>query len=207
MDQEQESPKVKVSDRRRFSADGEPLEETETEPVKQASEGSSSEDETTAPEPPPPESSEADATAGESSTGASPPPESAGAETAPESPKAHTASGESSAAAPFPPESAETDTTASARQGTPPLPPASFETLVLSLGMQAQFELGFGGQPDQEPPNLDVARHSIDMLGVLKEKTKGNLSMSEDRLLENTLTELRFRYVQVVGEINKQAKA
>ena len=158
MDQEEESPKVKVSDRRRFSADGEPLEETETEPVPQAAEGSSSADETAAPEPPPPEPSEA-------------------------------------------------DTTASARQGTPPLPPASFETLVLSLGMQAQFELGFGGQPDQEPPNLDVARHSIDMLGVLKEKTKGNLSLSEDRLLENTLTELRFRYVQVVGEINKQAKA
>ena len=158
MDQEQESPKVKVSDRRRFSAEGEPLEAADTEPVQQASEGSSTADETSAPEPPPPESAEA-------------------------------------------------DTTASEGRGTPPLPPASFETLVLSFGMQAQFELGFGGQADQEPPNLDVARHSIDMLGVLKEKTKGNLSLSEDRLLENTLTELRFRYVQVVGEINKQAKA
>ena len=166
MDQEQESPKVKVSDRRRFSAEGEPLEAADTEPVQQASEGSSTADETSAPEPPPPESAEA--------------------ETAPES--------------------AEADTTASEGRGTPPLPPASFETLVLSFGMQAQFELGFGGQADQEPPNLDVARHSIDMLGVLKEKTKGNLSLSEDRLLENTLTELRFRYVQVVGEINKQAK-
>ena len=157
MDQEQESPKVKVSDRRRFSAEGEPLEETDTEPTQQAAEGSSTADEASAPAPPPPESAEA-------------------------------------------------DTTPSEGRGTPPLPPASFETLVLSFGMQAQFELGFGGQADQEPPNLDVARHSIDMLGVLKEKTKGNLSLSEDRLLENTLTELRFRYVQVVGEINKQAK-
>ena len=157
MDQEQESPKVKVSDRRRFSAEGEPLEETDADPVQQAAEGSSTADEASVPEPPPPESAEA-------------------------------------------------DTTASEGRGTPPLPPASFETLVLSFGMQAQFELGFGGQADQEPPNLDVARHSIDMLGVLKEKTKGNLSLSEDRLLENTLTELRFRYVQVVGEINKQAK-
>ena len=157
MDQEQESPKVKVSDRRRFSAEGEPLEETDTEPTQQAAEGSSTADEASAPEPPPPESAEA-------------------------------------------------DTTPSEGRGTPPLPPASFETLVLSLGMQAQFELGFGGQADQEPPNLDVARHSIDMLSVLQEKTKGNLSMEESRLLENTLTELRFRYVQVVGEINKQAK-
>ena len=166
MDQEQESPKVKVSDRRRFSAEGEPLEKTDADPVQHPSEGSSTEKETSAPEPPPPESAEADTA----------------------------------------PESAEADTTASEGRGTPPLPPASFETLVLSFGMQAQFELGFGGQADQEPPNLDVARHSIDMLGVLKEKTKGNLSLSEDRLLENTLTELRFRYVQVVGEINKQAK-
>ena len=158
MDQEQESPKVKVSDRRRFTAEGEPLETADTEPVQHPSEGSSTVDETSAPEPPRPESAEA-------------------------------------------------DTTPSEGKRTPPLPPASFETLVLSLGMQAQLELGFGGQADQEPPNLDVARHSIDMLGVLREKTKGNLSLSEDRLLENTLTELRFRYVQVVGEINKQAKA
>ena len=178
MDQEQESPKVKVSDRRRFSAEGEPLEEAETELAQPASEASSGADGAAEAEPRPPESSEAAATASESSATASPPPE-----------------------------PSEADTTAPAGQGTPPLPPASFETLVLSLGMQAQFELGFGGQADQDPPNLDVARHSIDMLGVLKEKTKGNLSLSEDRLLENTLTELRFRYVQVVGAINKQAKA
>ena len=104
-------------------------------------------------------------------------------------------------------ESAEAGTAPSEDRGMPPLPPASFETLVLSFGMQAQFELGFGGQADQQPPNLDLARHSIDMLSVLQEKTKGNLSMEESRLLENTLTELRFRYVQIVGQINKQAKA
>jgi len=40
------------------------------------------------------------------------------------------------------------------------------------------------------------AKHTIDMLGVLEEKTKGNLTLEERRLLENSLTELRFRYVQ-----------
>ena len=87
----------------------------------------------------------------------------------------------------------------------PPLPPASFDMLVLSLAMQAQMELGGGMKPEGQPPNLDIARHTIDLLAMLQEKTKGNLSMEENRMLENTLTELRFRYVQVVGEINQKA--
>ena len=205
MDQEQESPKVKVSDRRRFSAEGDPLEETGADPVRQAAEESSTADEASEPEPAPPESPKADTAAGESSATASPAPESAEAETTPEFEQAETLT--ESAEAETIAESAEAGTTPSEGQGMPPLPPASFETLVLSFGMQAQFELGCGGQADQQPPNLDLARHSIDMLSVLQEKTKGNLSMEESRLLENTLTELRFRYVQVVGEINKQAKA
>jgi Domain of unknown function (DUF1844) len=80
------------------------------------------------------------------------------------------------------------------------LPPASFEFLVLSLKMQAEVQLGlmhFGEEKDRPEPNLPLARHSIDMLGVLLEKTKGNLSVEENRLLENAVTELRFRYVYV----------
>ena len=77
--------------------------------------------------------------------------------------------------------------------------------LILSLGMQAQMELGMGAPNPERPPNLDIARHTIDLLAVLQEKTKGNLSLEEQRLLENTLTELRFRYVQAVGDINKAA--
>ena len=88
---------------------------------------------------------------------------------------------------------------------TPPLPPASFDMLVLSLAMQAQMELGGGMKPEGQPPNLEIARHTIDLLAMLQEKTKGNLSLEENRMLENTLTELRFRFVQVVGEINKKA--
>ena len=83
-------------------------------------------------------------------------------------------------------------------------PPASLEMLVMSLAMQAEMELA-GGDPSQ-PPNLALAQHSIDLLGVIKEKTKGNLELSEQRLLENSLTELRFRYVQKVQEINQQSK-
>ena len=88
-----------------------------------------------------------------------------------------------------------------------PLPPASFSFLVLSLRAQAEIQLGlmhFGPEPKPEP-DLPIARHTIDMLGVLLEKTKGNLSLEEQRLLENSLTELRFRFVQVSDEAAKAA--
>jgi hypothetical protein len=88
-----------------------------------------------------------------------------------------------------------------------PLPPASFSFLVHSLRAQAEIQLGlmhFG--PEEKPePDLPVARHTIDMLGVLLEKTKGNLSLEEQRLLENSLTELRFQFVQVSDEAAKPA--
>ncbi len=81
-----------------------------------------------------------------------------------------------------------------------PLPPATFTFLTQSLRVQAEVHLGllhFGPEEEKQEPNLDLARHHIDLLGVLQEKTRGNLTLEEQRLLENSLTELRFRYVQV----------
>ena len=79
------------------------------------------------------------------------------------------------------------------------LPPASFDFLVFSMRAQAEMQLGllhFGDEQDRPKADLTMARHTIDMLAVLQEKTKGNLSLEEQRLLENSLTELRFRFVQ-----------
>jgi hypothetical protein len=89
--------------------------------------------------------------------------------------------------------------------GNFPLPPASFSFLVLSLRTQAEVQLGLMRFSEEEKPEpeLPLARHTIDMLGVLQEKTRGNLSMEEQRLLENSLTELRFRFVQVSEEVAK----
>ena len=76
--------------------------------------------------------------------------------------------------------------------------------------MQTQIQLGlikFGSEKDaeEEPePNLPLARHSIDMLAMLQEKTRGNLTVEEQRLIENGLTELRFRYVQIADEQKKK---
>src|SRR5438105_12339232 len=87
-----------------------------------------------------------------------------------------------------------------------PMPPASFEFLALSLRAQAEFQLGlmhFGSEEEKPEPDLDLARHSIDLLAILQEKTKGNLTLEEQRLLENTLTELRFRYLKALEESKK----
>lgn len=80
--------------------------------------------------------------------------------------------------------------------------------------MQTQIQLGllhFGGENEEQPePNLPLARHSIDLLTVLQEKTRGNLTAEEQRTLENGITELRFRFVQVSDEVKRrsgQAKA
>jgi hypothetical protein len=88
-----------------------------------------------------------------------------------------------------------------------PLPPANFSFLVESILMQTQMQLGllhFGEQGEEPEPNLPLARHSIDLLTVLQEKTRGNLSVEEQRILENGLTELRFRFVQVSEELKRR---
>ena len=77
------------------------------------------------------------------------------------------------------------------------------------MRMQVESSLGvapWGGE--KQEVNLLVARHTIDLLALLQEKTRGNLTLEEQRLLENTLTELRFRFVQVSeAEKKKPAEA
>jgi Domain of unknown function (DUF1844) len=89
-----------------------------------------------------------------------------------------------------------------------PIPPASFSFLIESILMQTQIQLGlldFGEKEENPPePNLPLARHSIDILAMLQQKTQGNLTVEEQRLLENGLTELRFRFVQVADELKKR---
>lgn len=86
----------------------------------------------------------------------------------------------------------------------PDLPPATFEFLVASLRFQAEIAMGAIRISEEETePDIDAARHFIDLLIMLQEKTKGNLSLEEGRLIENSLTELRFRFVQAAGEASK----
>jgi hypothetical protein len=77
------------------------------------------------------------------------------------------------------------------------MPPASFSMLIFSLTSQALATLGLAPGPDGKPmePELPIAKHLIDTLSVLEEKTKGNLDAEEARLLGESLTQLRLAYV------------
>ncbi|MGA2738892.1 MAG: DUF1844 domain-containing protein [Bryobacteraceae bacterium] len=92
-------------------------------------------------------------------------------------------------------------------EGRPfPVPPATFVFLAESLRVQAEMQLGLMrfGTEEEPPADLELARHTIDLMAMLQEKTRGNLSQDEQRLLENSLTLLRFRYVQAVDEAKKK---
>ena len=88
-----------------------------------------------------------------------------------------------------------------------PLPPPSFSFLVFSLRTQAEMQLGLMhfGEDEKPEPELQLARHTIDLMAILLEKTRGNLAIEEQRMLENSLTELRFRFVQVSDEVTTAA--
>jgi hypothetical protein len=80
------------------------------------------------------------------------------------------------------------------------LPKIDFSMLVLSLSHSALLHLGEAEDPDdgkKQPRNLPLARQTIDMLGMLQEKTKGNLNGEEERLIDQVLYDLRLRFVEV----------
>jgi len=98
-------------------------------------------------------------------------------------------------------EEAEKEKTQEESKHRGPLPRGNFAALVSMLVTQALFALGVlevRGQEKREP-DLEMAKYNIDMLATLEEKTKGNLTEEEKRVLENTLNEVRMAYVKVTG--------
>ena len=78
------------------------------------------------------------------------------------------------------------------------LPAIDFATFVLSLSHSALVHLGDAPDPDDKRSvNLPLARQTIDLLSLLLDKTRGNLSGPEERILEQALYDLRLRYVEV----------
>lgn len=78
------------------------------------------------------------------------------------------------------------------------MPAASLATLVHTLSTQALVYMGELATRGGEPVlNLDLAKHNIDMLGVLQEKTQGNLTAEEKTMLDSVLYEIRMRFVAV----------
>ena len=84
-------------------------------------------------------------------------------------------------------------------------PPVGFENLVQQLYLSAMIQMGAGTQEGQRP-RVDIlgARQTIDLLGVLAEKTKGNLSETEDRMLQTVLFDVRMAFLEITNMITLQ---
>jgi hypothetical protein len=86
-----------------------------------------------------------------------------------------------------------------AAPGPNQMPKIDFSTFAISLGTSALYHMGVVNDPEKgEPPpkNLALARQTIDTLEMLAEKTHGNLSEQESKLMESLLYELRMRFVE-----------
>ena len=79
-----------------------------------------------------------------------------------------------------------------------PLPPVDFTSFILSLAASAQIHLGLIPDPHlgKQEKNLDLAKQTIDLLGLLQEKTKGNLNEEELKVLEEIVSYLRVQFVE-----------
>ena len=87
------------------------------------------------------------------------------------------------------------------KEEIPPLPEVTFSTFIYSLSTSALVHLGEIAEPttQQMAKNLPLAKQTIDILGLLQDKTKGNLAEDEENLLNSILYDLRMRYVQALG--------
>ncbi len=80
------------------------------------------------------------------------------------------------------------------------IPEISFSTFIISLSTQALMHLGEVPNPlsGKVESDISVAKQMIDIIGLLREKTRGNLDQGEDKLVEDVLFDLRMRYVEAV---------
>ncbi len=82
-----------------------------------------------------------------------------------------------------------------------PLPEINFTSFIFSLSTSALIQLGEIEDPftKKQSKDLPIAKQTIDLIGMLREKTKGNLTSEEGNFLDNALFDLRMRYVKATG--------
>ena len=80
--------------------------------------------------------------------------------------------------------------------GSRGLPPPSFPSLLVGLATSALIHLGENPESGRDSLDLPAAKHTIDLLGILKIKTQGNLESEEEALLETLLYDLRLKFVK-----------
>jgi hypothetical protein len=82
------------------------------------------------------------------------------------------------------------------------MPAPTFSTFIASLSSSAMVQLGEIAEPTtgQKLSNMPMAKHTIDIIALLQEKTKGNLTNEESKLIQNVLTDLRMRYISAINK-------
>lgn len=186
---EQTKPFV-VTDRRKFTLDGELRQDADPSPERE--ERASTAPEPAAPPPPPPASASSHERASEPILPPPPTPE--------ENDQARRA---------YEMTADRLDTAIRSTNPGMDHPPAmSFDQLVQSIYMTAMMQLG-AATPEGQQPQVDIlgSRQSIDMLAVLQEKTKGNLTAEETRLLDSALFELRMAFLEITQALARSAAA
>ena len=187
---EQTKPFV-VTDRRKFTMDGEPRPDADPSPEREERASTPAEPAAAATQPEP---------AAASAPTAAPEPEMPPAPTAEENDQARRA---------YEMTADRLDTAIrSANPGMDHPPAMSFDQLVQSVYMTAMMQLGAATHEGQQP-QVDIlgARQSIDMLAVLAEKTKNNLTPEETRLLDSALFELRMAFLEITQALARSAAA
>jgi hypothetical protein len=187
---EQNKPFV-VTDRRKFSLDGTPRPDAEREPVEEATPAAASTplEPVSTPAPTP-----------------EPEPEPVAA-TDPDMPPPPTQQEMEQALSAYQQTSERLETAVRAANPGAERPPAmTFDQIVQSIFMTALMQLG-ATAPEGQQPRVDLmgARQSIDMLGILAEKTRGNLDAGESQLMENALFEVRMGFLEVTQALARSA--
>ena len=102
-----------------------------------------------------------------------------------------------------PPVKTESGGSSTSTESSPPAPPLSFSSFVFSLGTSSLMLMGESFDPEQPAPpvNLPQAKDIIDILSMLEEKTKGNLSSEEASVLGDMLYTLRMKYVSATSGV------
>src|SRR5713226_3165405 len=193
---EREDTGFKVTDRRKFKADGTPREDAEIQDQRAAAESPAPEPAVADPKPKPSDSARSGGNV------LSFPGEAAAKKVTESPPPAHAdiAAGDLKGAAQAPaPEQTAAEQAYNQARGpqSSRMPEASFLGLVNMLGVEAAMHMGLIHSPGEETPPVDLesARHLIDILGILQTKTRGNLTAEEDGLFEGMLADLRLQFV------------
>lgn len=193
---DREDTGFKVTDRRKFKADGSPREEAEIQDQPAAAERPAAEPSVAEAKPQPSDSARSGGNvisfpgeaAAKKQTESAPPA------------RADIPAGDLKAAA-HAPSAEQTAAEQAYNQARGPqsarMPEASFLGLVHMLGVEAAMHMGLVHNPGEEGPPVDIesARHLIDILGILQTKTRGNLTAEEDGLFEGMLADLRMQFV------------